>query len=111
SSRRSSSRHCGRPSPSDAHPGPAIVALIESRRPLRAFMLSLFSLFRTFSVRYLGQRWDRAALIVASIGLGVAMLVSTQLLNQCLDAAATESMTPGSDTADLMVTSNRRVRH
>src|SRR5437868_1376716 len=53
-------------------------------------MRSLFTLFWTVSRRYLGQRWDRAGLIVASIALGVAMLVSTQLLNKCLDAAASE---------------------
>jgi putative ABC transport system permease protein len=72
-------------------------------------MRSLFTLIRTVSFRYLAKRWDRAALIVASIALGVAMLVSTQLLNQCLETAAMESVTPGSDNADLMVTGNRRV--
>src|SRR5262245_47426561 len=73
-------------------------------------MRSLLALIRTVSIRYLAKRWDRAALIVASIALGVAMLVSTQLLNQCLDAAAMESVTPGSEPADLTVTSNRRVK-
>jgi putative ABC transport system permease protein len=73
-------------------------------------MRSLFALIRTVSIRYLAKRWDRAALIVASIALGVAMLVSTQLLNRCLEAAAMESVNPGSEPADLAVTSNRRVR-
>src|SRR5580765_3134311 len=72
-------------------------------------MRSLFSLIHTVSLRYLGKRWDRAALIVASIAVGVAMLVSTQLLNQCLDAAASESTSPGAEPADLVVTNNRRV--
>src|SRR5262249_34624648 len=73
-------------------------------------MLSLLSMPRTLSLRYLGKRWDRAGLIVASIALGVAMLVSTQLLNQCLDAAVLESTTLGAEQADLVVSSNRRVR-
>lgn len=73
-------------------------------------MLSLLSLFRTVSVHYLRKRWNRAALVVASIALGVAMLVSTQLLNACLDAAVDKSTAPGADNADLVVTNNRRVR-
>lgn len=73
-------------------------------------MLSLFALFNSVSRRYLGKRWDRALLIVASIALGVAMLVSTQQLNQCLDAAAHESTSPGADPADLVVTNNSRTR-
>ena len=73
-------------------------------------MLALLSLFRTLSLRYLRMRWGRAALIVLSIALGVAMLVSTQLLNQCIDAASGETTTPGADLADLVVTGNRRVR-
>ena len=73
-------------------------------------MLSLFSLFRTVSIPYVRKRWDRAALITASIALGVAMLVSTQLLNACLDAAVNQSTMPGAEYADLVVTNNRRVR-
>jgi putative ABC transport system permease protein len=73
-------------------------------------MLALLSLFRTLSLRYLAMRWGRAALIVLSIALGVAMLVSTQLLNQCIDAASSETTMPGADLADLVVTANHRVR-
>jgi putative ABC transport system permease protein len=73
-------------------------------------MRSLLALIRTVSFRYLAKRWSRAALITASIAAGVAMLVSTQLLNRCLEAAAMESVNPGSGNADLMVTGNRRVR-
>src|SRR5689334_18815797 len=72
-------------------------------------MRSLLALLHTVSLRYLGKRWDRAAHIASSIALGVAMLVSTHLLNQCLVQAAAESVTPGAGNADLMVTSNRRV--
>src|SRR5260370_2964008 len=71
-------------------------------------MRSLVSLFRTLSLRYLGKRRNRAVLIVLSIALGVAMLVSTQLLNQCIDAAVAESTAPGAEQADLVVSSNRR---
>src|SRR5262245_34817827 len=73
-------------------------------------MVSLLSLFRTVSTHYLRKRWDRAALIIASIALGVAMLVSTQLLNACLDAATSESVAPGAENADLVVSANRRVQ-
>ena len=45
-------------------------------------------LYRLLSLRYLVHRWDRAALVVASIALGVATLVSTRILNQCIEAAA-----------------------
>jgi putative ABC transport system permease protein len=72
-------------------------------------MRSLFALFGTVSIRYLRKRWSRAGLIVASIALGVAMLVSTQILNQCLDTAANEASMPGGEAADLVVTANRRV--
>ncbi len=72
-------------------------------------MRSLFALFGTISIRYLRKRWSRAVLIVLSIALGVTMLVSTQILNQCLDAAANEAAIPGGEGADLVVTANRRV--
>jgi len=71
---------------------------------------TLVSLFVTVGIGYLRQRWDRALLIVASIGVGVAMLVSTQLLSEGLDTAASESVTPGSTAADLLITNNRKVR-
>lgn len=51
-------------------------------------------LYRLLSVRYLVHRWDRAGLIVASIALGVATLVSTRILNRCLETAAHQSITP-----------------
>ena len=53
--------------------------------------------------RYLSHRWDRAALIVASIALGVSTLVSARILNACLGAAAATSTTPLGGTADLYV--------
>lgn len=52
------------------------------------------ALYRLLSLRYLLQRWDRAALIVASIALGVATLVSTRILNSCVATAAQHSTTP-----------------
>ena len=61
-------------------------------------------LYRLLSIRYLLQRWDRSALIIASISLGVATLVSTRILNQCLATAAGATSTPLSATADLFVT-------
>ncbi|MCZ2344380.1 MAG: FtsX-like permease family protein [Bacteroidales bacterium] len=50
--------------------------------------------YRLLSLRYLLQRWDRAALIVASIALGVATLVSTRILNACIETAASQTSTP-----------------
>jgi putative ABC transport system permease protein len=52
------------------------------------------TVFRLLSFRYLVQRWDRASLIVASIALGVATLVSTRILNQCIETAAANTTTP-----------------
>lgn len=59
--------------------------------------------YRLLAVRYLLQRWDRAALVVASIALGVATLVSARILNQCIEAAAQDTTTPGAG-AELYVT-------
>ena len=49
---------------------------------------------RLLSVRYLLHRWDRSALIVMSIALGVATLVSTRMLNRCIETATSETTTP-----------------
>lgn len=62
------------------------------------------SLYRTLSLRYLGQRWTRAALVVASIALGVATLVATRALNQSMIRAAQEARAPLAGLADLHVT-------
>src|SRR3954470_2272115 len=61
------------------------------------------SLYRLLSLRYLLRRWDRAAMVVASIALGVATLVSARILNQCVEAAAQDTTTPAG-AADLYVT-------
>jgi putative ABC transport system permease protein len=63
----------------------------------------MLELFRTLSLRYIRQRWDRAALIVASIALGVATLVSTRILNDCIERATEEATTPLRGVADLYV--------
>ena len=60
------------------------------------------SVYRLLALRYLLQRWDRAVLIVASIALGVATLVSARILNQCIAAAVEGTTTPGG-TAELYV--------
>jgi putative ABC transport system permease protein len=61
------------------------------------------SVYRLLALRYLLQRWDRGALIVASIALGVATLVSARILNQCIEVAAQDTTTPGA-SAELYVT-------
>ena len=61
-------------------------------------------LYRLLSFRYVRQRWDRAALVVASIALGVSTLVSSRILNQCIETAAEQTTTPLHGSADLYVT-------
>ncbi len=54
----------------------------------------MFQLFRYLSFRYVIQRWDRALLVIASIALGVATLVSTLIINECLDSIANNTTNP-----------------
>lgn len=63
----------------------------------------MLSLYQLLSLRYLWQRWDRAALIIVSIALGVATLVSSRILNQCVETAASETTTPLRGTANLYI--------
>lgn len=66
--------------------------------------LSMFSLYRTLSLRYLSRRWFRAVLVVASIMLGVAILVATQALNETMAKATIASSNPIAGTIDFIVT-------
>jgi putative ABC transport system permease protein len=52
------------------------------------------AVFQILSLRYLRQRWTRSLLIILSIALGVATLVSTRILNRCIEVAAAETTTP-----------------
>lgn len=61
------------------------------------------AVYRLLGLRYTLHRWDRAALIVLSIALGVATLISARILGQCIEAAAQDTTTPGG-SADLYVT-------
>jgi putative ABC transport system permease protein len=61
------------------------------------------SVYRLLALRYLLQRWDRAAMVVVSIALGVATIVSARILNQCIELAAQDTTTPGG-SAELYVT-------
>ena len=63
----------------------------------------MLTLHRTLSLRYLRLRWTRAALIVASIMLGVAALVATRVLNQTMSRATRGAVNPLTGAADLMV--------
>ena len=60
------------------------------------------TVYRLLALRYALHRWDRAALVVASIALGVAALVSARALNQCVETAARETKSPLA-VADLSV--------
>jgi putative ABC transport system permease protein len=63
----------------------------------------MLSFHRTLSFRYVRQRWSRAVLVIASIALGVATLVATRALNQCMKQATRGAVTPLAGTADLMI--------
>ncbi|MBI3821864.1 MAG: ABC transporter permease [Planctomycetes bacterium] len=63
----------------------------------------MFALYRTLSLRYLSRRWFRAALVVASIMLGVATLVATQALSETMSKATLASGNPMAGTIDLIV--------
>ncbi|MDN4634844.1 hypothetical protein QCD71_25410, partial [Sphingomonas sp. PsM26] len=52
------------------------------------------SLYRVLSGRYLRRRWFRSLAIIASIALGVATLVATQVLNTTMTSAAQFPATP-----------------
>jgi putative ABC transport system permease protein len=67
--------------------------------------MPMYSLYRTLSVRYLGRRWFRALLIVASIALGVATLVATRTLNDTMATAIVASNNPLAGLVDFIVTS------
>src|SRR3954467_5726284 len=60
------------------------------------------AVYRVLALRYILNRGDRAVLIVVSIALGVATLVSARILNQCIEAAAQDTTTPGG-SAELYV--------
>src|SRR5258707_12853159 len=63
----------------------------------------MYSLYRSLSIRYHRRRASRAALVIISIALGVATLVSTQSLNRCMDAAARSAAAPAAGAADMIV--------
>ena len=58
--------------------------------------------YRLLSRRYLQLHWERGLLIVASIALGVATLISARILNHCIEVAAQDTTTP-IDAAALYV--------
>src|SRR5262245_1380197 len=66
----------------------------------------MFSLYRTLSLRYLTRRWVRTLLVVASIALGVAMLVATQALNQSIAKAGQGAMNPLAAGAALQISND-----
>lgn len=68
------------------------------------------SVYRVLSLRYLFHRWDRALLIVASIALGVAAVVSARILNNLIEIAAQDTTTPAG-AAELYVTNGEAGVH
>ncbi len=62
----------------------------------------MLQLFRTLNLPYLARRWERTLLIVASIALGVATLVSTQLLSNTISDVIYDTTTPLAG-ADLLI--------
>lgn len=64
----------------------------------------MFSVYQTLSLRYLSRRWFRAVLIVASIALGVGILVATHALNQTMGQAALAHSNPMAGVVDFIIT-------
>ncbi|MBI2806166.1 MAG: FtsX-like permease family protein [Planctomycetes bacterium] len=69
----------------------------------------MLSLFRTLSLRYLSRRWFRAALVVASIMLGVATLVATQALSDTMAKATLAAGNPLAGTLDFIVANGEQL--
>jgi putative ABC transport system permease protein len=63
----------------------------------------MFSVYTILSLRHLRRHWLRSVLIVASIALGVGVLVATRALNQTMSRAALRAANPLAGTADLIV--------
>src|SRR3954469_22150413 len=63
----------------------------------------MISLFRTLSLRHLRRRPGRSALVVLSIALGTATLVSARALNRSMGSAARDAAAPLAGAADLHV--------
>jgi putative ABC transport system permease protein len=64
------------------------------------------SLFHLIGLRPLARRWDRSLLVIASIALGVATLVSSRILNERIESAAQATTTPLKSTADLYLSNS-----
>jgi putative ABC transport system permease protein len=64
----------------------------------------MLSLYLTLSLRYFTRRWIHAALIVASIMLGVATLIATQALGKTMSKATLAAGNPMAGTIDLIIT-------
>jgi putative ABC transport system permease protein len=60
------------------------------------------TVYSLLSRRYLQLHWERGLLIVVSIALGVATLISARILNRCIEVAAQDTTTP-IDAAALYV--------
>lgn len=65
---------------------------------------AMLSVYRTLSLRYLSRRWFRALLMVASIALGVGILVATHALNETMARAALAYSNPMAGIVDFVVT-------
>jgi putative ABC transport system permease protein len=65
--------------------------------------MTLLTLLRTLSLRYLGQHPMRSVLVVLSIALGVATLVATQALGTGINKGIQEGVNPLTGLADLLV--------
>ena len=67
----------------------------------------MLSLHRTLCLGYIAQRPMCMVLIVASIALGVAMLVATRCLDDSLHQAAKGAINPFATLADLLVSNGQ----
>jgi len=63
----------------------------------------MFSLFWSFSLRYLRRHWGRSLLVVLSIALGVGTWIATDALNLALQRAVRDSISPPGQGAQLII--------
>src|SRR5262245_23361799 len=66
----------------------------------------MLSLFRTLSLRYLWRHWLRAALVIASITLGVATWVTTEVLYTTVVRSLRQAASPLRGNAELYITNH-----
>src|SRR5262245_52603779 len=66
----------------------------------------MFELFCSLSLRYMWKHWVRAGLVIASIALGVAAWVTTEVLYDSVTRSLRQAASPLRGIADIYATNN-----